>query len=116
MRRLMEALERRDQARRRRRLPCSLLVDGRRHGGVVRDLSPGGLFVQTAAELPAGTGAIVWFRTPEGERFVLEATVPHRRRVPRSLTWATSGGVGLCIQDPPKAYLRWAEGRRPIGS
>jgi hypothetical protein len=109
MRRLVESLERRDHARTRRELPCQLLVNGLRHRGIVRDFSAQGLFVETPGELYPGACAVVSFRTPEGRRFVLEATVPHQRPVSHSLTFHTSNGFGLCIQDPPGTYLRWVE-------
>jgi hypothetical protein len=109
MGRFTEALERRDQPRLRRELACSLLIEGRRHRGLVRDISGWGLFVQTPEELPPGNDAIVAFRTPEGRRFVLEATVPHRRALSHSTAALGDGGVGLRIQDPPAAYRRWVE-------
>ena len=61
-------------------------------------------------ELPPGADAIVAFRTPEGRRFVLETSVPHRRQVSLSLASLGARGVGLHIQDPPAAYLGWVEG------
>jgi hypothetical protein len=110
MARLAEALERRDQPRVRGELPCALLVEGRRHRGLVQDLSPWGLFVRTPGDLPAGADAIVTFWTSEGRRFVLEASVPHRRCVSLSLDSLSPRGVGLHIQNPPTAYRRWIEG------
>ena len=110
MRRMVEALERRDHPRVRRRLPCSLLIDGCGHRGAVADLSPHGFFVETSAELPRGAGAIIAFSTPEGRRFVLEASVPHHRPVSRSLATLVPHGVGLRVVDPPADYLRWVGG------
>jgi hypothetical protein len=95
--------------RTRRELPCKLLVNGSRHRGIVRDFCAQGLFVETPGELQQGASAVVSFRTPEGTKFVLEATVPHQRPVSHSLTFHSSAGFGLCIQDPPNAYLRWVE-------
>ena len=116
MRRLVESLERRDYPHARRELPCKLLVNGFRHRGIVRDFSAQGLFVETPGELHQGACAIVSFRTPEGRRFVLEATVPHQRPVSLGLASHTSGGFGLIIQDPPGAYLRWVEAVNADGS
>ena len=110
MRRLPETLERRDHPRLWRQLPCKLLVDGRCRRGMVRDLSARGLFVKTRDELPPGADVIVAFRVPEGPRFVLEASAPRRDLVSLSLSRLTAAGVGLHIQDPPTAYLRWVEG------
>jgi hypothetical protein len=109
MARFTEALERRDQPRLRSELACNLLVDGVRHRGLVRDISGWGLFVQTPGELLPGSETIVAFRTPEGHRFVLEATVPHRRGLSNSTVTHCHGGVGLHIQDPPASYRRWVE-------
>jgi hypothetical protein len=110
MTQLLESLERRDQKRLRRELACVLLVDGCRHRGLVRDISAWGLFVETPGELPHGSDVVVAFRTPERERFVLETSVPHRRQASHSLASHAGDGVGLRIQDPPAAYLRWVEG------
>lgn len=116
MGRFTEAFERRDQPRLRRELSCSLLIEGRRHRGLVRDISGWGLFVQTPGELPPGSDAIVAFRTPEGRRFVLEATVPHRRALSHSTAALSDGGVGLHLQDPPMTYRRWVEDVATEGS
>jgi hypothetical protein len=110
MGRLMESLERRNQPRVRRELPCTLLVEGRRQRGLVRDISAWGLYVQTPAPVPSGADVIVELRIPEGRRFVLEASVPYRRPVSHSLASHSTEGVGLHIQDPSRAYRRWVEG------
>jgi len=110
MRQLLDSLERRDQPRVCRELPCTLLVEGRRHRGIVRDLSAAGLFVETPGAAPPGAEVIVALRTPEGRRFVLETLVPYRRPVSHSLAFHSSEGIGLCIQDPSMAYRRWVEG------
>jgi len=110
MTRFVESLERRDRPRVRLELPCALQIEGRRHRGLVRDISARGLFVQTPGELPPGANAIIAFRTPDGRRFVLETSVPHRQQVSNSLASLDVGGVGLRIEDPPSAYLRWFEG------
>jgi hypothetical protein len=109
MKRFVEALERRGHPRVEWNLPCKLLVDGRVHRGNLWDISVRGLFVATGAGLHAGAVAVVAFNTPEGEHFVLEASVSHKRRVSRSLADVLPGGVGLHVEEPPPAYLRWVE-------
>jgi hypothetical protein len=109
MTQLAESLERRVQPRLRQEHPCLLLVGERRHLGIVRDISAWGLFVQTPGELPPAADTIVALRTPEGKRLILKTSVPHCRQVSHSLASHTSGGVGLRIQNPPAAYLRWVE-------
>ena len=73
---LVAELERRDFPRARRRLPCSLLIGGRCHPAIVRNLSANGFFVETDADLRQGTGVIVTIAGPDGERFLLETYVP----------------------------------------
>lgn len=112
MARLVEALERRAQQRIRQELPCVLLAGGCRYRGLVQDLSARGLYVHTTGDFPAGVDAIVSFRTPQGRRFTLEASVPHRRQLSPNLALVGAGGVGLHIQDPCSSYLEWLEGVR----
>jgi hypothetical protein len=109
MARFLEVLERREQQRVRREFPCALLVEGCRYRGLVRDLSAQGLYVQTPGELPEGADAIVTLHTPEGKRFILETSVPYRRQLSHSLAALSVGGVGMHIQEPCAAYLRWVE-------
>ena len=109
MKRLVEALERRGHPRVEWHLPCKLLVDGRVHRGSLWEICVRGFFVATGAGLRPGAGAVVSFDTPEGEHFVLEVSVPHRRGVARSLADLLPGGVGLRVEAPPPAYLRWVE-------
>ena len=109
MKQLARALERRSHLRVERRLPCKLLVNGRAHHSELWDVSVSGFFVVTSADLQPGVGAVVTFDTPEGEHFVLEVSVPHRRPVARSLADLLPGGVGLHVEQPPPAYLCWAE-------
>ena len=109
MRQLASALERRGHPRVEQHLPCKLLVNGRVHHSELWDVSVSGFFVTTSADLQPDAGAVVVFDTPEGEHFVLEVSVPHKRPVAHSLADLLPGGVGLRIEQPPPAYLRWAE-------
>ena len=107
MKQLAEAFERRAHTRVQGRLSCKLLVDGRCHRGIVRDFSVRGFFVESGAPLPLGAAVVVAFSPAEGKRFVLEASVPHRRLPARSLADLSQDGVGLRFDDPPKAYRDW---------
>ena len=64
MKQLVDSLERRAHPRVLRRLPCTLLVDGRVHRGSVWDLSTHGFCVETGVELRPRSGAIVAFDGP----------------------------------------------------
>jgi hypothetical protein len=52
---------------------------------------------------------VVSFRSAEGERFHLLATVRSRRPLARSLVAATQPRLGLRLLDPPDGYVRWLE-------
>ena len=110
MRRLDEAFERREYFRISRRIPCALLAGGRRHEGVVRDISPGNLVVQTAAELPAGAPVVVSLEMPGDGMTLLQASVRERRAVARSITACTWADTVLRVDAPPAAWLRWVDG------
>ena len=109
MNQLATNLERRVGSRLRRRLPCKLLFDGICHRGVLRDFSTRGFFVESDAALPLGAGVVVAFDAAEGKRFVMEASVPHRRSNSRSLVGLAANGVGLRLDSPPTAYRDWVE-------
>ena len=107
MRQLAEAFERREHTRVQGRLPCKLLIDGRCHRGIVRDFSIRGFFVESGVVLPLGAGVVVAFSPAVDKRFVLETSVPHRRSASLSLVDLVHDGVGLRVDDPPKAYCDW---------
>jgi hypothetical protein len=109
MNQLVEELERRDYPRIRQRMPCSLLIGGRCHAATVRDLSANGFFVETDADLRMGIGVIVTVSGPDGERFLLETYVPRAPAVKRRPPHMIQSGVGLQVEEPPDAYLRWID-------
>jgi hypothetical protein len=106
MRRLDEAFERRQELRVSQRLACALLARGRRHEGLICDVSPGSLLVHTEAPLPCGTGVVVSLSLPEAGMVLLEATVRERRPLARSLAAALPDAAVLQVDDPPPAWLR----------
>jgi hypothetical protein len=106
---LVAELERRDFPRARRRLPCSLLIGGRCHPAIVRNLSANGFFVETDADLRQGTAVIVTVAGPDGERFLLETYVPRNPTLLRQHPNRVQSGVALQVEDPPESYLRWLE-------
>lgn len=107
MKRFVAELERRDHLRVRKELPCSLLVSGACHDGIVCDLSERAVRVRTVAPPQAGTGAVIVFHSDCGERFALEATVPEWRTVSRSLSDCTEDQAVLRLESPPEGYRRW---------
>jgi PilZ domain len=109
MNQFVAELERRDFPRVRRRLPCSLLIGGRCHPAIVRNLSASGFFVETNADLHLGTGVIVTVSGPDGARFLLETYVPRNPALLRQHPHMVQSGVGLQVEDPPGCYLRFVE-------
>ena len=99
--------QRRAFRRIKRRLNCDIRIHGCEYLGVVRDLSPGGFFVQTAAVPAIGSEIWVTLRQQEGPGIPLVAKVANRRRVPRQLTAFERGGIGCSLQTPPpEEYFR----------
>ena len=98
MRSLLETLERRAEERTVGRLPCELFIDGRRHEGIVCEVSGGGLLVQTGASPRPGSPARIRLLTPGGGTLAeLEGAVTHQRAVPHRLSSLTSGTIGLRV-------------------
>ena len=104
---LVDELERRCGSRRREKLPCKLLIDGRSRPGILRDLAAGGLYVETRDDVPAGASVIVAFRASADQSFVLEARAPRQSQLSHSLAGLASRGCALRIQNPPQHYLHW---------
>lgn len=97
--------DKRTNDRKRQRIPCEIHADDRRHSGIVLDVSPTGLFVQTTALFPPGTRLrIVLKQTPYSPSLTLDAVVARGKRVPPQLASAASGGIGLRVLDPKPDY------------
>ena len=93
--------QRRAFTRLKRRLNCDIRIHGCEYLGVVRDLSPGGFFIQTSVAPAVGSEVWVTLRQQEGPGIPLVAKVTNRRRVPRRLSAFESGGLGCCLETPP---------------
>ena len=105
----LEELERRAHPRVRRQLPCRVLVAGQWRSGILRDLSAGGVRVETEGGLLPGLPVVVALDSPQGGRFVLEGSAHRSRRAPHSLTRLVTGEAALRLDDPPASYVRWLE-------
>jgi Tfp pilus assembly protein PilZ len=86
-------------------MPCELNADGKRYSGLVVDVSSGGLFVQTRANLAPGTPVALTLRDGRHE-LPLQAAVARKRVVPARLACVTHGGVGLRVVGTPESYAR----------
>lgn len=90
----------------RKRLPCDVTVEGLRHSGMVLNVSPRGLFVQTNAEATPGSEVAIDLTPPDQHQSVaLKATVVWKRTVPRQMLTVARGGMGLRIQEASEGYF-----------
>lgn len=100
-------MSRRRHKRLKRRIPCEITVGSQSSQGIVLDVSPGGLFVQTNATLE-GAGEVIVCLAPDGyPEMVLRMRLARVKRVPPRLQGVITGGIGLeVLEAPPEfAYL-----------
>jgi len=97
-------VEKRRTPRQQRRLSCELWIAGKRHSGIVRDVSELGLYVQTRVRAPAGDPIELVFPA-EGKRAALrvEARVARSDRLSAHFATSGAGGLGLEVANPPRA-------------
>jgi len=91
--------------RKKRRLPCRLTFEGRQHSGLVIDVSPGGLFIQTSAKAKPGERLDLELGLPgEPNKLPLQVVVARLRVVPPRLLSVAQGGIGVRILKAPEAF------------
>ena len=96
--------------RKRRQMPCTLTLDGRHHGGLILDLSPGGLFIQSRTKLKRGDQLEIQMTIPGVEgRVRMQVEVVRKVIVPTRLLKVAHGGVGVRIINAPEAYYQFME-------
>ena len=90
------------------RLPCELMIGGRRHSGIILNVSPVGCFAQTSAQPPIGAKVEARINTRSSKSpIAVVATVARIQVVPPSLRAVADGGVGLSIQYAPESYYTY---------
>ena len=95
----------------RRRIPCQLEVGNNAYSGMVLNLSRGGLFVQTSAEIRPGDAIRVDLNLPSGPRPIeLAGKIVWNRVVGARMRTMTQGGVGLQIRSAPETYYEYLLG------
>ncbi len=99
----------RTKDRKKRRMPCEVHVGGRKHSGLVLDLSPTGLFVQTNAKTSPGQCFDLHLSTGSGDLVRLVVAVVRKKVVPPRLLALAQGGVGVRIKDAPEEYFTFLE-------
>lgn len=85
-------------------MPCQLVFDGRPHTGLVLDLSPSGLFIQTSAKAKAGVRMELMVTQREGDPLDLVVEVVRKKVVPARLMSIAQGGVGVRVISAPEDY------------
>jgi len=99
-------------------MSCEIEIAGKVHSGVIRDFSPGGLFVSTRYDSEPGTTVTVRVRRPGGEIWEILATTA--RNADGSAAMISKRGMGLVIEEAPMAFHQFVaevtrEGRLPFG-
>jgi hypothetical protein len=96
--------------RKRRQMPCTLTLDGRNHGGLILDVSPGGLYIQSSAKMTPGDQIEIQMTIPGIEgRHRLQVEVVRKVVVPAQLLKVARGGVGVRIINAPEAYYQFMD-------
>ncbi len=106
---------RRKIERKKRRIPCSLLMERGATGGIIIDVSPTGLFIQTTARPPAGIPVDVEISETDSTPAVkLRVRVARQKVVPPQLVAISGRGIGVEILDAPTEYYELV-GATPAG-
>jgi hypothetical protein len=96
--------------RKRRQMPCTLALDGRNHGGLILDVSPGGLYIQSSAKIKPGDQFEIQTTIPGVEgRLQIQVEVVRKVVVPARLLKVARGGVGVRIINAPEAYYQFMD-------
>jgi hypothetical protein len=100
-------VQRRRFMRTKRRIPCEFPYDGHLAHGIVTDVSPGGLFVQTDATPDPGEELEVHLKGSNTfPELTLRVVVARRRLTPARLASIMPRGLGLrLLEAPPAEYL-----------
>jgi Tfp pilus assembly protein PilZ len=96
--------------RKKRRMPCNVSFEGQQHSGLVIDVSPGGLFIQTSAKAQPGDRLDLKLSLPgEAHKLPLQVEVVRKVVVHPRLIAVAHGGVGVRILNAPEAYYNFME-------
>lgn len=94
----------------KRRMPCTVHSEGQTDSGLVLDVSPGGLYVQTSAKALPGDRIDLEISVPgEAQQLRLQVEVRRKIVVPARLRALAHGGIGVRILNAPEAYYALME-------
>jgi hypothetical protein len=102
--------DRRVSNRKKRRTPCLLTVGHRVHTGLVLDLSPSGLFIQTNAKTVRGERIEMELSVREDHPLDMVVEVVRTKSVPPRLLTVAQGGIGVRIISAPEEYFEFLNG------
>ncbi len=97
----------RRHARVKKRVSCALTSGGRHYTGVVLDVSPQGVFVQTSAKLNPGAIVDLEMGIGANQSVQMQARVARSKLVPPELRSIAKGGLGLHIDLPPPEFYEF---------
>ena len=96
--------------RRKRRTPCQMTGQGRRHTGLVINFSPSGLFIQTSAKAKPGDHFDLELPLSADEApIVIQVEVTRKKAVPPQLLAVAQGGIGVRVLHAPEAYYQFVQ-------
>ena len=96
-------MEKRRKPRQQRRLSCELWIEGKRHSGIVRDVSEFGLYVQTRIRAATGDELELVFPAESGRAELrVNAHVVRLDRLTAHFATSGAGGLGLEVVRPPR--------------
>ncbi len=96
--------ERRTFGRSRHRVSCEFQIDGRRHTGIVDNVSARGLFVQSTAQPAEGAEMELVLRSMAGAEIPIRVCVTRRSQPNRTATAVVALGFGVRISWAPEGY------------
>jgi Tfp pilus assembly protein PilZ len=104
------ATSRRVLERKKLRIPCVVRANQQHHNGLVLDVSPHGLFIQTSAQPSPGDALHLELSVPgEPLQLHLEVEVARSKTVPAQLRSVEQGGIGVRIASAPEEYYKLME-------
>jgi hypothetical protein len=95
-------VDKRRKPRQQRRLSCELWIAGKRHIGIVRDVSELGLYVQTRVRAATGDKIEMVFPAERARaELCVTARVVRLDRMAAHFATSGAGGLGLEVDNPP---------------
>ena len=95
--------------RTKRRVPCQLRDAAGSYTGLVLDLSPSGLFVQTTAPVELRQQLELVLQADRGEPLELQVEVARQKHVPARLKAIEKAGLGVRIANAPERYFQFLQ-------